>query len=65
MCKRGLVLMVRDWVSGVVGREGFDVMTSTMKDSTTMADSAKAAMELRLPPDSLVAATAERLVEQA
>ena len=40
-------------------------MTSTMKDSTTMADSAKAAMELRLPPDSLVAATAERLVEQA
>jgi len=36
-----------------------------MKDSTTMPDSAKAAMELRLPPDSLVAATAERLVDQA
>lgn len=40
-------------------------MTSTTKDSTTAPDSAKAAAELSLPPDSLVTATAEHLVDHA
>lgn len=40
-------------------------MTSTTKDLTTGSDGAKATTELRLPPDSVVTAAAERLVEQA
>jgi len=40
-------------------------MTSETRDPTTYPDGTTASMGLRLPPDSLVTAAAERLVDEA